>query len=912
MTFSERPRILVVDDQAGPRESLRILLKDRFEVLTAAGGEEGLRLAAAERPDLVFMDIRMPELNGVEALQRLKAMDPTIEVVMITAYASLDTVKNALRFGALDYLVKPFGRRDVEDAVERALTRRREHREADQLAELGKQMQGIARDAARPSLHADLTQVLTTIVEEAGSSLEAAGVGLFLYEGSAVSCRYARGLPERYSGEMAERLRVHRIEAGPIVDRVLVLSRDAAQNAYSVLLEGTGYGRAALFFLTADGTTLGLLVLYYGRERVLYPRELEMLRAFADMAAVAIRNNQLHEIAKREATAHAMRAVQLGILREIGRAAAAQLDREALISGVTGQLARGLGYDRVVILPLAPREEWHELPERVVCPIGSQTPAQWVLVADNRPSGRIIGEPDREILRMCAEHLGIAFRNALLYEEIKTAKGRFETLIESAGEAIVAVGVDGRIESWNPKAGQVFLYDREEIVGQPIDRLFPRDVYRDGVQRLVEAGRSHFFEIRAHRKDGTTIEVGVILSAIPGPNREFFGVLALIRDITEQKLMEEQFIQSEKLTALGQLAGGIAHDFNNLLQAIIGYTQLASRHLSEPDAVRKWLGVIEAAARDGSETVRRIHEFSRTRPEVELVPLDLNEAIRESLEIIRPRWNEKMMAEGVEIVARLDLGAIPSVRGRPAEIREVFTNLLLNALDAMPSGGEITIRTRREGDAVLVSVADRGVGMPEEVRRRAFDPFFTTKGDQGTGLGLSVSYSIVTRHGGKIWVESREGNGTVFTVRLPAYSGEVLPQRPVPPARRGRPGRILVIEDDPRVNDLLGDLLKEAGHTVTGTSNGEEAISLLEKESFDLVITDLGMPGISGWEVIERIRERDPKIPVVVLTGWGLKGEEDRRRLRELGVSRCLFKPVRIQELLQTITDLFGNHRQKR
>jgi len=169
MTFSERPRILVVDDQAGPRESLRILLKDRFEVLTAAGGEEGLRLAAAERPDLVFMDIRMPELNGVEALQRLKAMDPTIEVVMITAYASLDTVKNALRFGALDYLVKPFGRRDVEDAVERALTRRREHREADQLAELGKQMQGIARDAARPSLHADLTQVLTTIVEEAGS-----------------------------------------------------------------------------------------------------------------------------------------------------------------------------------------------------------------------------------------------------------------------------------------------------------------------------------------------------------------------------------------------------------------------------------------------------------------------------------------------------------------------------------------------------------------------------------------------------------------------------------------------------------------------------------------------------------------------------------------------------------------------
>src|SRR3972149_1489604 len=178
MTTGDRPRILVVDDQAGPRESLRILLKDRFQVLTAANGEDGLRLAAAERPDLVFMDIRMPELNGVEALQRLKAFDPTIEVVMITAYASLETVKNALRYGALDYLVKPFSRRDVEEAVQRALARRREHREADQLAELVKQMQAFAKASAQPSSHEQLTRILTQVLKEAGASLEAAAVEL--------------------------------------------------------------------------------------------------------------------------------------------------------------------------------------------------------------------------------------------------------------------------------------------------------------------------------------------------------------------------------------------------------------------------------------------------------------------------------------------------------------------------------------------------------------------------------------------------------------------------------------------------------------------------------------------------------------------------------------------------------------
>ena len=904
MKPSNRPRILVVDDQAGPRESLRILLKDRFEVFTAATGEDGLRCAATERPDLVFMDIRMPELNGVEALQRLKALDPAIEVVMITAYASLETVKNALRFGALDYLVKPFSRRDVEEAVERALARRREHREADQLAELVKQMQDFARDATQSNFHAELARILTNILEEAGTSLEAAGVALFLYEGSGVACLYAKGLPENYSERMAQRLSMQPIQEGTAPARVIVLSGRETRTPFSELLEGSGYERAAVFFLSSDGTALGLLALYYGRGRVLSPRELEMLRAFADMAAVAIRNNQLHENSQREATTHALRAIQLGILREIDTAVAAQLDLDDLVAAVTSQLERGLGYDRVEIVPRG--EEGERQEDRVVCPIGAPAEARWILVADNRRSGRPIAEPEREILRMCAEHLAIAFRNALLYEEIKAAKGRFETLIESAGEAIVAVGLDGRIESWNPKARQVFLYEREEIVGQSIERLLSEEIYRDGVERLDRTGRPQLFETRAQRKGGTPIDVGVTLSAIQGPGGELLGVLALIRDITEQKLTEEQLIQSEKLTALGQLAGGIAHDFNNLLQAIIGYAQLASRHFKNPEAVQKWLRVIETAARDGSETVRRIQEFSRTRPDVELVPVDLNDAIREALEIVRPRWDEKTMEEGVEVVPYLDLGAIPSILGRSAEIREVFTNLLLNALDAMPTGGEIRIRTWEEGNSVLASVADSGVGMPEEVRRRVFDPFFTTKGEQGTGLGLSVTYSIVARHDGKIWVESREGVGTVFTLRLPAHRGRQAPPKERRSVRRGRTGRILIIEDEERVKNILADMLKDAGHMVRGTRSGEEAIALLDRDPFDLLITDLGMPGMSGWEVIQRIRERDSRLPIVVLTGWGLKGEEDRRRLWELGVSQCLFKPVRLQELLQAVSDLLS------
>jgi signal transduction histidine kinase/CheY-like chemotaxis protein len=409
------------------------------------------------------------------------------------------------------------------------------------------------------------------------------------------------------------------------------------------------------------------------------------------------------------------------------------------------------------------------------------------------------------------------------------------------------------------------------------------------------------FDATARRADGHSLNLAVTLSSLPGRDGSADGLLAIVRDMTAQREIEAQMHQSERLTALGQMAGGIAHDFNNLLQAILGYAQLMARSPGNTDVIRRGLDVIEKAANSGAETVRRIQKFARLRPEEPFVSMDLNQVVRDSLAITRPRWEEKKVKGGVPLQLELELGPVPMVMGRPAELNEVITNLVLNAIDAMPRGGTLQIRTRL-GDHrhAVVTVADTGMGMSDDVRKRVFDPFFTTKGEEGTGLGLSVSHSIVERHGGDLRVDSHPGQGTTFTITLPigmSQSGE--------PAAGGetrgeRKGRILLVDNDSQVLSILGEMLKDAGHHVLPVPSGAEALRVFVPAGFDLVITNVGMPEMSGWDLAERLRTGDPNVPLIFITGWGLQ-EEDQARCRRLGISALLFKPVPPHDLHRTV-----------
>jgi len=311
--------------------------------------------------------------------------------------------------------------------------------------------------------------------------------------------------------------------------------------------------------------------------------------------------------------------------------------------------------------------------------------------------------------------------------------------------------------------------------------------------------------------------------------------------------------------------------------------------------------VIEKASTGGAETVRRIQKFARLRPEEVFVGLDLDQVIRDALAITLPRWEEKKVKAGIPLDLELDLGSVPPVMGRPAELNEVVTNLILNAIDAMPEGGRLRLRTRRQGDwHVVFTVTDTGIGMSEEVRKRIFDPFFTTKGEEGTGLGLPVSYSIVKRHAGEMRVESRPGSGTTFTIVLPIGTTPVAEPPAGPPSVGSRTGRVLLVDNEPQVMTILGEMLRDAGHHVVPVGSGAEALRVFVPGRFDLVLTNVGMAGMTGWELAERIRARDTDVPHVFITGWGMQ-EQDQARSRGLGIASVLFKPVRPAELHATV-----------
>jgi two-component system cell cycle sensor histidine kinase/response regulator CckA len=756
-------RILVVDDEMGPRESLRMLLKPAYQIQTADGGKSALREVPKFRPDVVIMDIKMPEMDGLEVLQHVKRLDPTVEVIMITAYASLETVKLALTHGAFEYLIKPFSRQDLEDVVRRAVLRRQ------------------TEQGAR--------------------------------------------------GQVA-----HLVE---------------------------------------------------------------------EMRRLAAKTRELEEAARREPAEQSLRVTQLSILREISRAIVGQLDHEHVTSVVTEQLRTGLGYERVAIVAAAPAAD--DADGLFVCPIRDAGGLLGHLVVDNRPSGRGVDPAEADLLTMLSEYLAIALRNSRLYGEIADTKRSLEQLIASAGDAIISVTAADRIDGWNPAAQRVFGLSVPEAMGRAITDLLPGPDYPYAKRRLAEGSAMHAFELTTTVAGGRSVALAVTLSALHGRHGSLEGLIAIVRDITVQREVETQLHQSEKLTALGQLAGGIAHDFNNLLQAILGYAQLMKQNLGNDELVQRSLSVVESAAMDGSETVRRIQQFARLRPDEAFVRVDVNQIVRDAVAITRPRWEEKIAQVSRSLELTLGLAATEPISGRPAALTELMTNLILNAIDAMPKGGALSIATADvAGTRVAITITDTGIGMPEAVRRRIFEPFFSTKGEAGSGLGLAMAYSIVTRHGGDIRVDSEPDRGTTFTLVFPV-AGQAAEETGQPAATRAhRAARILIVDDEPKVLAALTELLQAAGHTITPVPGGAAALRAFAPGRFDLVLSNVGMAGMNGWEFAERLRAVDRRVPLVFLTGWGFRDEE-RSRLDSLRVARCLFKPVRPAELDAAIQDVLAS-----
>jgi ligand-binding sensor domain-containing protein/signal transduction histidine kinase len=365
---------------------------------------------------------------------------------------------------------------------------------------------------------------------------------------------------------------------------------------------------------------------------------------------------------------------------------------------------------------------------------------------------------------------------------------------------------------------------------------------------------------------------------------------------------QQELIQATKMKAIGTMASGMAHSFNNLLMMILGSSQLLLEKFKDT-AADKQIRTIEKAATDGAEIIKKLQKFGQTEGESLKKSVNLNEIIEETIEIAHFKLSDQKRLHDVTIGIQTNLEPIAPVYGNVSELRLVFIDLIVNAIESYKTSGMIQISTYSEGDKVAIKIKDKGVGIEKEILDHIFDPFYKTGSARGDGLGLSQIYSVINQHGGTIKVDSSPGQGTVVVIILPAEPvEEEHTTREDHHVEKTKDKAIFIVEDEQMIRDLYVEVLEMKGHSVTSFSSGEDALAEWKNNGYKLIICDLGLPGMNGWEFISKVRETDTYVPIIVLTGWGNEiGEE---RAKELDVQKVLAKPVSLEELMSTINDL--------
>ncbi|HQT95022.1 MAG TPA: PAS domain S-box protein [Thermoanaerobaculaceae bacterium] len=488
-------------------------------------------------------------------------------------------------------------------------------------------------------------------------------------------------------------------------------------------------------------------------------------------------------------------------------------------------------------------------------------------------------------------------------EAVRESEERYRTILQTIPEGYYEVDIRGALTFCNDSLTALLGYPRAELIGLSnravMDEATAARVYEtfNRVYRTGEPARALDWELI--RKDGTRIVVETSVSLLRDEENRPVGFRGLLRDVSERTKVEEQLRQAQKMEAIGSLAGGVAHDFNNLLQVLLSQAELLRIHADDPEQV-KALGLeLGQQISHGASLTRQLLLFSRretARPE----PLDLNDAVTSATRILR-----RLVRANIVLEVELAPEALP-IEADHGQLEQVLMNLAVNAADAMPEGGTLTIRSGAlDGERVSVTIEDTGTGIPEVIRERIFEPFFTTKGaGKGTGLGLSVAHGIVTRHGGTIDVESKVGRGTTFRVILPrGGSGDIAGARRPPGEAaefpEGHGEWILVVEDEDAAREALRDILRTLGYEVIAAASGEEAGALPAEQPFDVLLTDLMLPGISGPQLAVGLQARWPSLRVILMSGY-TEDEAVRRGINE-GNVRFLQKPFGMAALAHEI-----------
>lgn len=799
--------ILIIDDSEQICSLLAnyVLPELGYRPVVAYTGRQGLNRLRQKLPDLVLLDLQLPDISGLDLLRLISQEGYDIPVILMTAHGSENIAVEAFRIGARNYLIKPFSDVEARAVIDQALREQRLRREKERLtATLQQRVQELTilyRIGKSVSTLMDLEELLERIVE-AGVYITRAEEGFLLLRDSESDELYLRAA-KNLGAHRAKHLRM------PIED------------------------------------TLAGQVIRSGK-----PIRMDKGRSGADLKVK------------------------------------------------TGFLVQAL-----LQVPLV---------------VGKQVIG--VLSVDNQQSHRVFTENDQYMLSTLADYAAIAIENTRLYQQVKASEERYKDLFANAYDLIFMLDHDLRITSINRIGPQVMRYSLEELIGQPLEHFSESVSWEQAQQLMIEVQDGADvapFELELVRYDGEPIYLEISARLMQnGHNAK--GIHCIARNLTERRKLEQQLVQSEKLSAIGQLVAGVAHELNNPLTSISGYAQLLQRDKSLSDVTMQDVLQIHTQAERAARIVRNLLIFAREH-KPERVMTDLNEVLHNTLML----QAYQLRVDNIKVVSEYEED-LPTTIADPHQLQQVFLNLINNAHQAMQQrggGGTLTLSTRSgqsrrsssdpvASDQIIeVAVSDTGVGISDRDISRIFDPFFTTKPvGQGTGLGLSICFGIIQEHGGVIWVDSTLGVGTTIYVEIPLRAQIEPAPDPIPPLTANNddaaPLQVLVVDDEAPVGQFLARLLKEMGHRPVVVESAKQALEILARQHFDTILADIKMPEMDGFDLYAAVNEQYPDLAsqIVFITGDTLS-PSTLERIAEHN-NPFIGKPFAIPQLEQTLRGL--------
>lgn len=827
MNDNRTPLILTIDDELSIREGFKNFLEDfDYKVCTASTGNEGLTVFSQEHPDLVLIDLKMPQMNGFEVMAEIKKRSPDTPVIVVSGTGVMADAVKALRLGAWDFVLKP-----VEDLNVLLHTVRKALERSKLIRQSRRQQQILEEEVARR----------TQELEQANQDLH----------------------------RINQRLR-RVVES---IDHISTFSQ--LEHFGSWLLEE--FGR----HLLASGGSLYLL----DEKGLKLVHVLDPGHAPAFIPFPLPEDSLLREVL------------------ELGKPLLIKDKQQLKMFNTSGW--EGYEDNSLLIFPL-PDENGNT---QGILSLHSKVPPPFM-------------EQDREIGSILTSYSIEALRATRASQALNESQENLQITLDSIGDGVIATNSNGIVTRINPVAEQLTGWTADQALGQSVSDILNVSDITSGEARQISIPADNLAPQIIRKTDnyvltarnGTERYISGSASPIRAKNNETVGAVLVFRDVTEQLNLEDQLRQSRKMEAIGQLAGGIAHDFNNMLAGIIGAADILSIKLRNDKKLSTYAAMIQDAGNRAAELTQKLLDFSRKEKSAFGV-VDLHHVTREALRIL-----ERSTDKGIDF--QVNLNAMQSnLLGDLSQLENTILNLSINARDAMPEGGKLTISSDNvfldqqycnssasdiePGLYIEFSVSDTGSGMNQDVLEHIFEPFFTTKAaGKGTGLGMASVYGAVRNHNGDIRIDSQPGKGTVFKLYFPTTDAPLVP----PEGLEDEDivfgsGCILVVDDEAIIRGMTEAILTDLGYCVILAENGKEAsdIYLQKKDDIDLVLLDLVMPKMNGRDALKAMKKINPDVKVLLTSGFNR--EVEKTEIKTWGISGFVKKPFRRGELSRIVYD---------